>query len=848
MSAARGRFIDALNSHGGRVTAAGKTGTCPAHQDRNPSLSIAEASSFAGVVIKCQAGCHLDDVLAALSLSAADLFDEPRARSRGYEITAEYPYTDESGQILFVQERRFPKDFRVKRPVGSGWTYKLGDARRVLYRLPEVLAAVRDGQTVYVVEGEADADALAACGLTATCNPLGAGKWQPEYGDVLAGADVVVIADRDTAGYKHAADVDADLAGKAASVRVVEPIAGKDISDHLGAGHGVDELQPVDLEQQSHSEEDPSAGQDPPRKSQATRLVELALDHFRLLLGGDGRLYGVLANGPNVALPLRGRGGLRERLAKLYADRTGGTVPSASALADALAVLEGHCRTADPEEVVLRLARHGDAIVLDLGTADGRCILIDAAGWRSEARSPVLFRRTTLTSPIPDPRPDGSLDRLRELLNVDDDGWHLLVGWAVAALIPELPHPILALLGEQGTAKSTTARVLVELIDPSPAPLRSCPRDIRQWAVTAAASWTVALDNVSTVPPWLSDTLCKAVTGDGIVDRALYTDDDVSVLSFRRVIAMTSIDAGALAGDLAERLLPVELARIPPGARRTDAQIAAEFTEARPALLGALLDLLSAVLEALPSVRLRELPRMADFGRVLAAIDQVLGWDSLTAYGQSTQDIAEVVVESDPFAVAVRTLAGGGWSGTATELLDRITPERPTRGWPRTARAVAGALRRLVPALRSTGVDVGFERTGNSRTRTIVLTADDADGAGVFTSVQVIPEGTDSAAHLDTTQEVWERPSAPSAPAANGADLRKHADDRADANRRADVNRTVSADDADAKDDADATSHSLSGLRSCLGCGRPLAATADPDVVSHDDPYCLARLPAWAAA
>ncbi len=297
--------------------------------------------------------------------------------------------------------------------------------------------------------------------------------------------------------------------------------------------------------------------------SQASRLVALALARFRLLLGDDGRLYGVTLDGPNVALPLRGRGGLRERLAKLYADNCGGTVPSASALADALAVLEGHCRTGDPESVALRLARHNDGIVLDLGTVDGRCIIADRDGWRAQSRSPVLFRRTALTSPLPEPLRGGNLDRLQDLLNVDEDGWHLLIGWLVAALIPELPHPILALFGEQGTAKSTTARMLVELIDPSPAPLRSCPRDIRQWAVTAAASWTVALDNVSTVPSWLSDTLCKAVTGDGIVDRALYTDDDVSVLSFRRVVAMTSIDAGALAGDLAERLLPVELARIP---------------------------------------------------------------------------------------------------------------------------------------------------------------------------------------------------------------------------------------------------------------------------------------------
>src|SRR5690606_13531964 len=110
----------------------------------------------------------------------------------------------------------------------------------------------------------------------------------------------------------------------------------------------------------------------------------------------------------------------------------------------------------------------------------------------------------------PDPL-RGTLDGLRKLVNADDLQWRLLVGWLVSALLPDIPHPILALFGEQGTAKSTTTKLLMLLVDPSPGPLRSPPRDVRQWAVTANASWTVALDNVSDVPAWLSDLLCKAV-------------------------------------------------------------------------------------------------------------------------------------------------------------------------------------------------------------------------------------------------------------------------------------------------------------------------------------------------
>jgi hypothetical protein len=317
-----------------------------------------------------------------------------------------------------------------------------------------------------------------------------------------------------------------------------------------------------------------------------------------------------------------------------------------------------------------------------------------------------------------------SLDDLRQLLNVDDERFRLVVAWLVAALVPDIPHPILALTGEQGTAKSTAARLVVSLVDPSPAPLRTAPNDMRSWAAAASASWIVALDNVSSIQPWFSDTLCKAVTGDGIVERALFTDDDISVISFRRCVALTTIDAGRLAGDLAERLLVVELERIPTGRRRPDAEIAAAYTAARPRILGALLDLTAQVLAALPAVRLAELPRMADFARILAAVDAVRGWDTLAAYRTAAAEATQAVLESDPVAEAVIALVGrgGGWQGTASELLDRITPERRPRGWPQTPRGLSGALARLAPALRAHGVI--FERHTRGSDRLLTLRAD----------------------------------------------------------------------------------------------------------------------------
>jgi putative DNA primase/helicase len=229
-----------------RTGGTGRNGTwpCPAHDDRNPSLSVSQGNE--GVVLYCHAGCTTEDVVAALGLTMADLFDTPK--SNASDIVATYDYTDENGTLLFQVVRFTGKKFRQRRPDGQGgWIWKLGDTRRVLYRLPKVIKGVADGATIFIVEGEKDADRLAAGGYVATCNPHGAGKWRSGYNATLEGADVVIVADRDDTGHAHARDVAWNLDGVAALVRVVEAAEGKDVSDHLAAGRSVEELVIADV-------------------------------------------------------------------------------------------------------------------------------------------------------------------------------------------------------------------------------------------------------------------------------------------------------------------------------------------------------------------------------------------------------------------------------------------------------------------------------------------------------------------------------------------------------------------------------------------------------------------------
>lgn len=469
------------------------------------------------------------------------------------------------------------------------------------------------------------------------------------------------------------------------------------------------------------------------KESAAVRLVALARERYTFVMSGDGRPYAVAIDGPNLAVPMRGRTGLRQRLARLYVETYDGDVPSQSALADAMTVLEGIADSGDPVPVHLRVGHDGaGTLVVDLGTADGRAVTVSAGGWSVVERSPVLFRRSGAMAPMPTPILVGDgLTKLHALLNMDEPAFRQLVAWLVAAWIPTIPHPVLTFKGEQGTGKSKTAQMVVNLIDPSPASKRSQPRDIKAWSAQAFNSWALCLDNISTIPPWLSDTLCKAVTGDGIVDRALYTDDDVVVLSFRRVLAMTTIDAGALAGDLAERLLMLDLQLIDPDRRRTEEELDDAFEAVRPAVLGSLFDLLATVVAVLPSVRLESMPRMADFARVMAAVDRVMGWNTLDDYLAASANVAGDALEGDPFGSAVAALVeeAGTWSGTAAQLLDQVQPPGGIRppGWPKDATRAGGKVRRLAPLLRSIGITVDDTQRSRDRHRhkLLILTRTD---------------------------------------------------------------------------------------------------------------------------
>jgi len=232
--------VDAILArlHGVRRNGSGWMALCPAHEDRNPSLSINEGDGK--ILFKCQAGCSQAVVLAAfvrLGIEKRALFLD--ADKGAPQIVAEYNYTDEKGVLLYQVVRYEPKNFKQRKPNGKGgWTWKLDGVRRVLYRLPEVLAV----SDVFVCEGEKDCETARKIGIVATCNPGGAGKWHKEFSEILRGKHVTIIADADDPGRKHAQHVAESLHLRAKSVKVLELRPEKDLSEWITGGGTLDGL------------------------------------------------------------------------------------------------------------------------------------------------------------------------------------------------------------------------------------------------------------------------------------------------------------------------------------------------------------------------------------------------------------------------------------------------------------------------------------------------------------------------------------------------------------------------------------------------------------------------------
>ncbi|CAM5681620.1 ATP-binding protein OS=Streptomyces microflavus OX=1919 GN=Smic_41840 PE=4 SV=1 [Streptomyces microflavus] len=458
-------------------------------------------------------------------------------------------------------------------------------------------------------------------------------------------------------------------------------------------------------------------------------ITEYAQSHFRYFRTTEGTVYAQRIGHP-VARPIRSQGTTgshrQELMVDLFNDGVG--VFNGTSLKEALDLIEALALSQDVQPTHIRVAPGFDgATWLDLGRNDGQSVRIHPNGWEVKVPDPreVCWRRTQLTGELPMPVRDtegkgiDSLLRLTNFANAETEA--LALAWIIGCLEPGVPVPAPFLTGPQGAGKSTAGRMLLRVIEGMTGDLRRAPKDEESLVTAVAAGWITALDNLSHLPPDLSDLMCCVVTGAESIKRALFSDGDVYRSRYRHPLLLTGIDVGVIRPDLAERLLTLRLER--PKVRRTEAELSAEYEPALPFILGSVLDL--AVKVRATQADIPSDLRMAD-RHLCARVDAATGFRTLDAYRAGLDDLNDDVIEGDLLAQTVLKhaaalepghtdrMAAAEWLAASPPSTAATGAARCLKGGPPPARCSRTASSAFNP-LNARGVLIDWGRTNAGR-------------------------------------------------------------------------------------------------------------------------------------
>ncbi|KZK93362.1 hypothetical protein PsAD5_03077 [Pseudovibrio sp. Ad5] len=648
-----------------------------------------------------------------------------------------WTYRDAAGEVLgYVCRFDIDGEGKSYRPlclfqVGEQlkWRWETWSQSRPLYGL-EFLARAPDAPIV-IVEGEKAADAARQLSLRHVCisSPGGSNAAKKADWSALAGREVFIWPDADAAGLKFADDVVGCLEKVgAASVTVLVPPddipEGWDAADALADGWTSEQAEAFVSSSQAEDAREPEAK---PRV-RGVSLLSVAQD-LELWHSPQKEAFAtVLVNDHYEHWPVESQSFKRWLVGRYY-EKTG-LAPSTQNLSDALRVFEvraleqGACH-----EPYMRTGWQDGESWLDLADENWQAVRITRDGWEVINNPPVKFIRKQTMSPLPVPEKGHGIEEMHHLINAEEEDCKLILGWMVASLWGRSrSYPVLALGGEQGSGKSTMARLLRSITDPCAVAASSLPKDERDLMVMAQNGHVLNFDNVSKMEGWLSDAICRMATGSGFISRKLHTDGDAYWFQGARPVLLNGIPALTERADLAERALSVRLQRIDEVGRQPEELFWQEWEQLKPRMLGALLDALSAAIRNIESVRLDRHPRMADFARLMVAASSGLGWEEgefLEAYESNRRGTAEAVFEGDPIAVALHEFlmvrqGGESWMGTATELLAELNMVvsdqiRSSRFWPTKVNAFGSAIDRASPLLRQKRIQVQKKATGSRR-------------------------------------------------------------------------------------------------------------------------------------
>jgi hypothetical protein len=481
-------------------------------------------------------------------------------------------------------------------------------------------------------------------------------------------------------------------------------------------------------------ENKPERKTDGDRRSQLQQLIEIGTS-CTLWHDRDAEAYVTLENGRHFEHHRVNSKSflnwLRKAYGEKYAVKSGDgrlikQMPGTAALKKAVEALQSLAITDGPENsAAFRVAGSRKEILIDLGQPDWRVARVT----REEVvivPNPGLFRPGgQYALPMPVNGLGRGIGDLRRLVNVSGEGFVLLVGYMLAAFGLG-PYPILIISGEEGSAKTTLCRVIKRTIDPDKADLRTPPKSVEELMIAARQSFLVAFDNVSFLPPELSDAMCRLSTGGTLAKRTLYTDADEFVISACRPQLLNGIpDTLASRSDLLDRSILLKAPAIANCNRKSEEEFWREFEQARPYIFGDLLKGVQAALRHAAEIVIDDAPRLVDFVKFAESGCRVLGfkeWAFTEAYKLNRESASRELIEDNPVARALTLLVESGeeFVGTAAKLLERLEfhacsepklKQHPK--WPKDATRLSAVLRRCARPLRQVGVAILFDQTLN---------------------------------------------------------------------------------------------------------------------------------------
>lgn len=462
-------------------------------------------------------------------------------------------------------------------------------------------------------------------------------------------------------------------------------------------------------------------------------LLSLLADiKLKLVLDSGGEIYAFFSQGGHFEVHRLHGNTFKQRLAAMYFQAVQKGI-SPNVMSELLAALSGRAHSEhNVTNISVRLGGTRECVLIDLCNKSWQILEITQDGYAVKPSTTPTFQRFAGMQPLPCPKEDGDFEAIWELCNLNDPEARMLVeAWLVTALIPQMHVPLLVLNGEQGSAKSTTTKLLKNILDPHDAPLKSLPTSERDLFISAARSRVLAFDNVSGFGKDMSDALCKLITGGAYSNRTLYSDQDETIIKGHCVVIMNGIPDFLTRGDLIDRSLVIQLSPIDRKQRKDDTAFEKMFQRCHPAIFGGLVGKVRQVIGLLPSIQAEEhaMPRMISYAQVGLALERLNNWPAgsfLEAYNINLKGMNRKSLDASLVASKLIQFmrTRGTWSGTATGLLEQLSNlgEKPAgwqHHWPQTAHRLSQELKRLRPALETEGITIDTHRSSSERTLTI---------------------------------------------------------------------------------------------------------------------------------